>query len=98
MVEVGQGLGGAWHTEKTAEEMTNGTPGQVVSTSSSCWHEMLREEEASQEITFHPQGSGSKSPLSRLQGRGQDTLGYVFSAGRAPGHRAPTNPVTTAPP
>ena len=83
--------------------MTNWTPGQVVSTSSSCWREMLREEKASQEITIHLQGSGSKSPLSRLplhshQGRGQDTLGYVFSAGRAPGHRAPTNPVTTAPP
>ena len=64
---------------------------------------MLREEEASREITFHLQGSGIKSPLSKLplhsqQGRGQDTPGYVFSAGRASGHGAPTNPVTTAPP
>lgn len=72
MAEVGQGLGGARHTEKGAsaktgsvplmvEELANRSPWQAVSASSRHGRGLLREAEASQEMTSHPQAQAVRA-------------------------------------
>lgn len=86
-------------------ELANRAPGQAVSTSSSGWHGMPREDKPARKSQSahgcrhkHEEGRPPRSrlPLHSPRASGHGRPGCMFSAGRTPDHRAPTNPAITA--